>query len=96
MSRSKPNSEALDLQQRSLALQEQQAASSLSFMEQQLQALRKTQVADYKPLAPPPTPGTSGADFAAAQQRIINQRRYNYSDTVRGGVRFGVGRKVSA
>ncbi len=95
MSRSNNNSEQIALQRASLLEQQRANDAQISFLENQTKALAKTQVAAYKPLSPPPTAGTSGADQAAAQELINNQRRFGYSDTVRGGMRLGLGRAAA-
>lgn len=97
MSRSNSSQQQIELQRESLALQKQQAADNVSFMQMQLEELRKNQVAPYKAMSPPPTAGTSGGDYAAYQQLVAENRRYGFGDTVRGGMRTGLGggRKVA-
>lgn len=81
--------ESIKLQRESLEESKRTNAAQLTFMERQMQALRKTQVAPFLAQAPAPTMGTSGADFASAQEKINASRRFGYNKTVRAGARFG-------
>lgn len=95
MTRGNSNSQQIALQQESLTEQRRSNDALLAFQEQQLKALQRSQVAPYKPMSPPPTAGTSGADYAAYQQMVEQQRRYGLPDTVRGGIRRGLGRAAA-
>lgn len=95
MSRGGSNNQQIALQQQSLEEQRRANDAQLAFQSQQLAALQKTQVSPYKPMSPPPTAGTSGADYAAYQATLDQQRRYGYGDTTRGGMRRGLGGRAT-
>lgn len=91
MSSSGGNKEAIKLQRESLALQKETFAQQTTFMEKQLAALRNAQVPAFKPGSPPPTAATAGVDEARRLALLEASRRFGYADTIRGGMRRGIG-----
>lgn len=74
------------LQRESLEEQKRANATQLEFLARQTEILRKQQIPAYKPGSPAPTPGTAGADYASAQEKIVASRRFGYNKTLRGGL----------
>ena len=89
MSGGSSNKEAIALQRESLDEQRRTNAFTLEQLAKQTRALEKTKLPPYVAAAPPPTPGTSGADYAAAQTRLSANRRFGVKNTVVGGMRYG-------
>ncbi len=85
MSKSKGNSEAIALQREALEESRRTNNLQLEALARQTAALERTKLPAYKPPSPPPTPGTSGADYAGGQQRLAAKRRFGIDDTVLGG-----------
>lgn len=83
------NSEAVSLQKQSLEESRRANDAQLQFLAKQTAALEKNKLPAYRPAAPPPTPGTSGADYAGMQERLAAGRRFGYKNTVRGGANLG-------
>jgi hypothetical protein len=91
MSSSGSNSAAIKLQRESLDEQKRANAAQLEFLARQTEALRKQVLPAYKPGSPAPTAATAGTDYASAQERLAQQRRFGYADTIYGGaMRSGV------
>jgi len=85
------NKEAMALQRESLEEQRRANATQLDFLAQQTKALAKTKLPAYVPGSPPPTPGTSGQAAAGTAERLAAARRFGLKDSIRGGLKGGLG-----
>jgi hypothetical protein len=79
------------LQRESLAEQRRMNDAQLEFFARQTKALANTQMPQFRPNSPPPTPATAGSDQARMMMLMEAKNRYGFADTVQGGMRRGIG-----
>lgn len=83
---SKPNnSQAMALQEKSLAEQQRMNAFQMKFMERQQKALEAQQPEPYRPQPAIPTAAKAGADDSRIDLRARMSRRFGLAKTVVGG-----------
>jgi hypothetical protein len=64
------------------------AKLQMKMMADQAKAMASMEMPAYEAPPPPPTPGISGADDAALQQRRAAKTRFGFASTVKGGARM--------